>query len=252
MKRIFLIHLMMLLAAVTGAMASPFDEANRQFAAGEFTAAAASYEKFIAESGPDASAYYNLGNSYQSLKKYGPAIVAYERARLLTPRDPDLLANLALARKAATLFEDTGMNPRVAAVVDYLSRNEWSWLVAGGALVLGMLAMLHGVVKFRVRWKQLLGLGGAILAGIGIGVGSVALFLRSEDASRGIVLSENATIRISPFEKADALGTAGTGRTVRLGEKSGVFRYVRVPGTNLQGWLADAEVAAIDPDGSGS
>jgi hypothetical protein len=39
---------------------------------------------------------------------------------------------------------------------------------------------------------------------------------------------------------------------VRLGEKSGDFRFIEIPGTDLQGWLADKDVAAvIPPDGAG-
>ena len=123
----------MLLSAgrIIGYSPTSSSEANQQFKSGDFAGAAAAYEKIIAAEGPRASVYYNLGNSYQQLKQYGPAILAYERARLLTPRDPDLLANLALARKAATAFEETGLHPWLDAVVNHLSRNEWSWLVAG-------------------------------------------------------------------------------------------------------------------------
>ncbi len=120
------------LIALCAADAGPMDAANRQFDAGDFSAAAAAYEEILTERGPDAAVLYNLGNSYQSEKRYGPAILAYERARLITPRDPDLLTNLALARKAATAFEENGSaHPRRDAVLGYLSRNELSWLVVG-------------------------------------------------------------------------------------------------------------------------
>lgn len=250
MKRNFLICLIVWFAGVASSPATALDEANQQFTSGEFLAAVASYEKLIADQGPDATVYYNLGNAYQSQKLYGPAILAYERARLITPRDPDLLANLALARKAAAAFEDSGMNPRLEAVLGHFSRNEWSWLVAGGALVLGGVALLRGVVKFQVRWLRQLSVTVAVFAGIGMVAGSAALYLRRGDASRGIVLSENATVRLSPFEKAESLGTAGPGRVVHLREKSGDFHYVEVPGTSLHGWLAGADVAAITPEES--
>ena len=93
--------------------------ANQRFKAGDFAGAAAAYEKILSAEGPRASVYYNLGNAYQNLKQYGPAILAYERARLLTPRDPDLLANLALARKAAAAFEETGRDPRLDAALEF-------------------------------------------------------------------------------------------------------------------------------------
>ncbi len=239
-KKLFLGLLCFLLGSLSGS-ATAFDDANQRFKSGDFAGAAAAYEKIIAADGPRASVYYNLGNSYQQLKQYGPAILAYERARLLTPRDPDLLANLALARKAATAFEETGLHPWLDAVVNRLSRNEWSWLLAGSALFLGVLAVLAGVVKLPRRGIMV----SATMAGLLIAAAGTALYLRRGDAIRGIVLSEDATVRLSPFEKAESLGTPGPGRTVRLGAKSGDYQYIEVPGANLKGWLAIKDVEVI-------
>jgi hypothetical protein len=221
--------------------ANGLDQANQQFKAGDFAAAAATYEKILETEGPSAAVFYNLGNSYQQLKQHGPAILAYERARLLTPRDPDLLANLAIARKAATAFDETVYHPWVDVVINRLSRNEWSWLVAGAALFLGALALACGVMRLSRRGVS----AAAGLALLVISAGSAALFLRRSEAVRGIVLSESATVRLSPFEEAESLGTPGPGRVVRLGSKSGDFQYIEVPGANLQGWLANKDVAAI-------
>ena len=181
---------------------------------------------------------------FRSLKQYGPVILAYERARLLTPRDPDLLANLALARKAATAFEESGLNPRLEAALNYLSRHEWSWLVVGGALLVGVLAVVGGVVKLPQRLRTVALMTGGV-AGLVIVAGAAALYLRRDEAGRGIVLTENATVRLSPFEKAESLGTPGPGRLVHLGVETGGFRYVEIANTNLKGWLAGNDVAAI-------
>jgi tetratricopeptide (TPR) repeat protein len=239
-----LLGLLCLLLGSSSVFASDFDAANQQFKSGDFAGAAAAYEKILATEGPRAAVYYNLGNSYQSLKQYGPAILAYERARLLTPRDPDLLANLALARKAATAFEDSGRNPRLEAALNYLSRNEWSWLVAGAALLVGGLAVVGGAVKLPQRVRLLVVISSG-MAGLAIVVGAAALYLRRDEADRGVVLAEGATVLLSPFEKAESLGTPGTGRSVHLGAKTGDFHYVEVAGTNLKGWLAAKDVAAV-------
>ncbi len=239
-KNLFLCLFCFLLGSVSGS-ATAFEDANQQFRSGDFAGAAAAYEKILESEGPRATVYYNLGNSYQQLKQYGPAILAYERARLLTPRDPDLLANLALARKAATAFEETGLHPWLDAVVNRLSRNEWSWLVAGSALFLGVLAVLAGATKLPRRGVLI----SASVAGLLIAAAGTALYLRRGETVRGIVLSEGATVRLSPFEKAESLGTPGPGRIVRLGAKNGDFQYIEVPGASLKGWLADKDVAVI-------
>jgi tetratricopeptide (TPR) repeat protein len=239
-KNLFLTLFSFLLVTTSG-FASAFGDANQQFKSGDFAGAAAAYEKILATEGPRASVYYNLGNSYQQLKQYGPAILAYERARLLTPRDPDLLANLALARKAATAFEEAGLHPWLDAMVHRLSRNEWSWLVAGSALFLGLLAVVGGVVRLPRRGVMI----STSVAVLLIATAGSALYLRRGEAVRGIVLSEGATVRLSPFEKAESLGTPSPGRIVRLGAKNGDFQYIEIPGANLEGWLASKDVAAI-------
>lgn len=227
--------------------AEDFDAANQQFTAGDFAAAAAGYEQILAARGPCAAVLYNLGNSYQRLGRIGPAILAYERARLLTPRDPDLLANLALARKAAAAFEEPARHPRLEAALTYLSRNELSWLVAGSALVLGGLALVGGVLRWPRPMLRQAAVVLACLTSLAMLAGGTVLYLRRGEASRGIVLPEAATLRLSPFEKAESLGTQGPGKIVHLGEKSGDFHYIEVPGVNLRGWLADKDVAAITP-----
>lgn len=227
------------------AAASDFDDANRKFESNDFAGAAEAYEDLLASEGPRAAVFYNLGNSYQKLEKFGPAILAYERARLLTPRDPDLRANLALARKAAAAFEESGLDPRLRAVIHFLSRNEWSWLVAGSALFLGILMSVLGSVKPLSRGMRQLVAASCSLAGFLLIMGATALSMTRGEAKRGVVLSESATIRLSPFKAAEALGTPGPGRMVQLGEVNGEFCYIEVPGTTLRGWLAREDVAAV-------
>lgn len=242
MKQLLICLLGFLIASMT-CFATAFDEANKKFSVGDYAAAAAAYENLLSREGPRASVYYNLGNSYQQLKQYGPAILAYERARLLAPRDPDLLANLARARKAAAAFEESARHPWLDAAVNHLSLNEWSWLLAGAALFLGMLAVVAGAVRLPRRGLVV----SACVAACFIAIAGTALHLRRGEALRGIVLTESATVRLSPFEKAEALGTPGPGRTVKLGTKRGDFQYIEVPDAGLKGWLASKDVAAIMP-----
>lgn len=227
--------------------ASALDAANERFKSGDFAGAAAAYEEILSTEGPRASVYYNLGNSHQQLKQYGPAILAYERARLLSPRDADLLANLTQARKAVEKHgrdtRATSLHPWLEAALNCLSRSEWSWLLAGSSMFLGVLAVVAGVVKLPRRSLVI----STSAMGLIIAISGTALYLRRGEAVRGIVLSETAAVRLSPFEKAESLGAPGAGSVVELGAQSGKFRYVEIPDSGLSGWLADGDVAAISP-----
>ncbi|MBU4304714.1 MAG: tetratricopeptide repeat protein [Candidatus Omnitrophica bacterium] len=74
-----------------------FYKANNDFKQGDYESAAAEYEKLIAAGVESGNVYYNLGNAYFKAGHLGKAIVNYERAKRLIPRDSDLNANLVFA-----------------------------------------------------------------------------------------------------------------------------------------------------------
>ena len=57
------------------------------FAAGRYREAAAALEEEIKTSGESSTRYANLGNCYYLLGDLGHAVLSYERATLLDPRD---------------------------------------------------------------------------------------------------------------------------------------------------------------------
>ncbi len=237
--------LLLTLAMISTAFSADFEKGNEWFKTGDFAKAAEAYERDLAAHGPDAAVFYNLGNARQREKKYGPAILAYERAKALTPRDPDLRANLAMARKAATAFEEAGTNPRLEQAAFFLSLNEWSWLVAGAALILGGISLAFGAVEIRRTWVRRVAVAAAGLAVVLAGIGWAVLHWRSGEMERGVILVENAPVRLSPFKTADPVGTAASGRIVKTGERNGDFRWVELPGADLRGWVADSDVATV-------
>lgn len=75
-----------------------FFEANRAYKDDRYSAAVEGYRKLVDDGYVSGHIYYNLGNAFFRLGEVGQAILFYERARLLIPRDDDLLFNLAHAR----------------------------------------------------------------------------------------------------------------------------------------------------------
>ncbi|NQV41905.1 MAG: tetratricopeptide repeat protein [Candidatus Marinimicrobia bacterium] len=73
-------------------------QGNGYYEKGDFESAIASYEKVLATEMVSPALHYNLGCAYFSEKQYGRAILQFEKARQLSPRDPDILHNLEYAR----------------------------------------------------------------------------------------------------------------------------------------------------------
>lgn len=217
-----------------------FEEANAAFRGGDYQKAADGYEKVLRSKGHSAAVYYNLGNAYQKMEMYGSAILAYERARLIDPRDPDLRANLELARKAVSAFDGETGN----VFLHYFSRNEWTWVVVVTAFIGAGIVFLAGCKRFEKRWMKRAAVGGICVSVVVIVVAGTVLFLRSGEGDRAVVVSKDAVIRLSPFGTAGSVGTPGEGRMVTLGKQKGDFWYVT--GEGMSGWMAERDVERVE------
>src|SRR5258705_237395 len=78
-----------------------FAVANKLYYENKFGDAAVAYERLIQSGRASAAVYFNLGNAWFKSGQLGRAIAAYRRAESLTPRDPDVRANLQFARNQA-------------------------------------------------------------------------------------------------------------------------------------------------------
>ena len=130
--------LTVLLFALTGkAMAedpsSAFDAANRLYDQGKYAEAATGFEKLIQSKNTSLALYYNLGNAFYKSGQMGRAIGAYRTAERMTPRDPDLRANLRFARNQV-------QGPTQASAtwqhwIGRLTVNEWTLLATAARLI---------------------------------------------------------------------------------------------------------------------
>jgi tetratricopeptide (TPR) repeat protein len=71
--------------------------ANQAYKENRFQDAIDGYKQIIDSGHKNGHLYYNLGNAYFRMNELGKAILCYERARLLIPRDADLNFNLRYA-----------------------------------------------------------------------------------------------------------------------------------------------------------
>jgi tetratricopeptide (TPR) repeat protein len=75
-----------------------FENANKLYEHGKFAEAAALYTNLVQSGQVSSALYFNLGNAFFKAGQMGRAIGAYRQAEQMTPRDPDLGANLRFAR----------------------------------------------------------------------------------------------------------------------------------------------------------
>ena len=94
-------------------------EANARYERGEYAEAAQQFEALIGRGYRDAAVYHNLGNAYIESGDLSRVVLNYLRAEELSPRDPDILANLALAHGRTVDQLEAEGDSLVASVSDF-------------------------------------------------------------------------------------------------------------------------------------
>ena len=185
-----------------------FEQGNQLYLEGDFTGAAEAYEAVLDAGFESLALHYNLGNAYFKAGELGRSILSWERARSLAPNDPDVLANLELARsQTADAIEPLPRFWLFAAAswwVGLLPRAALIALVAAAWLALGV-----GVaVRVLARRDDVRGVGtwAAVASAVVVLVFGTNLFVRElgiGSAERAVILADAVPVRSAPADADD-------------------------------------------------
>lgn len=221
-----------------------FKAANRLYDAGKFAEAAAVYEKVEPKT---AHVYYNLGNAWFREGKLGQALLNYERARRLAPRDPDILANLKFAERQLGVG-DVNAAPRAVqrflrSAIESRTATEWSvYELIGLWLTVLAVAMTIYIPKTRMTFRVI-----ALAGFVGLAASTFALgyeVINDRAAPRVIVLSAETEARFAPMPDSTIHFKLAEGTNVAVREDRGQWLFVeRADGQ--QGWVKSDAVERI-------
>jgi hypothetical protein len=231
------------------AFAAPSDDfksANQLFDTGKFTEAAAVYEKIEPKT---AHVYFNLGNAHFREGKLGLAILDYERARRLAPRDPDIAANLKFAEQRLGV-DDVNAPPHawqrfLRSIIESRSPTEW-----GGYEVaaLWLTALAIGVCIYIPRLRTGL-LAIAAVAFVGFAASVFALgreVLNERTAPAAVVVVTETDARFAPMPDSTIHFKLTEGTRVVIREDRGQWLFVeRADGQ--QGWVKSDSIERVVP-----
>ena len=213
--------------------AAPFDTANKLYEQGKYAEAIAAYEALRGQGLTSVALLFNLGNARLKAGDIGKALGAYLEASHLTPRDPDIRANLQFARKQVQGPTLSG-NP-LHAWLSRFTLNEWGasaavavWLVFAQLIAV----QLWPAAKAALRpWT----LTAAALAVVII-AGTGTAYSLEKSGLYGVVVVEKAQVHSSPFEGSDKTFDLQDGAEVRiLDEKEGWIQVTTDP--RRTGWI---------------
>lgn len=215
-----------------------FEAANRLYEQGKFTDAAAAYQKLLESGQASAALYFNLGNARFKAGQLGSAIAAYRQAGQISPRDPEVRANLQFARNQVQ--GPTRAAARWQLWLRRLSLNEWTVLAAAGVWLWFLLLI---VLQWRPALKPALR-NPAIAAGVGAAVlcACLAAALYEARFSNGaIVVTHEATARHGPLEESPTAFTLNDGAELRVLDRKDDWLQVSTDARRI-GWLKRDQV----------
>ena len=227
------------------------EEAKKAYDAGEFRRALDYYASKLDPRHVSPALLYNMGNCYHQLGDYPRALICYERARRLQPRNSDITGNLELTRNKL------GLPPKyvvespadfLLAARDYLRLDEWLVVCAAG-LTLMLIALGLFVRRKSDRWQW------PFYAGIVVTVVCAAALIAkvsADDPAREAVV-------VVPVAPLYSLPSAESGREkqplkagteVLIEEKRADWIRVRLENGD-EGWVRSDDLALIWSDSPG-
>ena len=224
-----------------------FSSANAMYDEGKYSEAAAEYEKIMDggyESGP---LYFNAGNAYFRAGNIGKAVLNYERAARLMPRDADLRTNYGYA--------SAGVKDRVLA-----KRALWDWgpfRRYSAALTVNEITLIASACFLAVLCLFVIGLvfpairrhcaAVSVLAVILLAINIALLTHRvASESGSCVVTVPAANAMYGPFESATKFFSVSEGMHLEiLEEKDEWVKVKRADGKT--GWLKKGDVEEVRP-----
>ena len=220
-----------------------FSEANKLYAEGKFSEAAKIYEA-LAKTKPSAEIYYNLGNAYFKANQIGKAILNYERAKRLAPRDGDVRANLAYVNRLIEYKVEDKRNfyvRQTTRLVSYFKFEE-CWLLFLASYSIFLIVLLIALIRKHPLFGRL----SAVLLTLLI-ISSCPMLLKFGETgmkNEAVVTVKQAEVRYGPSTQDRIAFRLVEGLKVTLPDhKEDWYRIRLLDGRS--GWIRDSEISII-------
>jgi tetratricopeptide (TPR) repeat protein len=220
-----------------------FLKTNAAFKKGAYQNAIQGYRSLLRAGHINGHVYYNLGNAWFRLNEPGRAILNYERARRLMPRDPDLKFNLSYARDQVTddIPEHKGIIGMTFFWLDSLSFSELFYAFAVINLLLWTLLAIR--LCFRADWITYALITVSVFWIIfGVSFGLKWHQIKTDD--RAVILKKEVSVLAGPDHKDTILFKLHAGAVVRYERSEDGWSLINIS-EKKRGWLKSGELGRV-------
>lgn len=237
------------LAVPVRAQEELFAQGNQRYQDGDYAGAVEAYRSVLQGGFESADLYYNMGNAYFKSGDLGRSILAWERARARRPHDPDVAANLELARSLTT--DDIEPMQRFWLVslaswwVRLIPRGVLIGVVAAAWLTLMAGTAVRILATSRARragaW---LASGGAVVVLI-LGTNLAVRELGIGRHERAVILADAVPVRSAPTDDDNlTLFEVHEGTCVRIDQETDAWAEIVLDDGKV-GWVPTAAYEVI-------
>jgi len=234
---LFLLPLTLLPAQPTQALQA----ANQAYQDKDYEQAIRGYEEILLKGYESEALYYNLGNAYYRKGEAGRAMLNYQRALKLDPRDENTLHNIEVVRAGLpdeiVQIQMSGVVKAWLSVQNALSTRAWS--AAGLALIwLGAAGLAVFLLSPARRRKKLGLLAGLLLISLSLLPFALAYGRSQQEffSRKAVIMVEAVALRAAPEAESKAGIQLHEGAVVEIMDAIGAWFKVRLSDTS-EGWL---------------
>ncbi len=228
--------------------ASLFAQGNQRYTQGDYEGAIRAYESILERGFESWQVYYNLGNAYYKRGEIGKAILNFERARRLNPRDEDIRHNLDLAN--LKVVDRINAIPEFFFVrwLKFLARllplATLGWLALGFYGVAASLWIVRLFARGKLRSTLTAVLIPAVAAWIALLTLAAYRFYIDRADTYAIVLVEKVDARSAPEQDGTEVFAIHEGVKVRIDRQENQWAKIRLADGKV-GWIPLSAVGRI-------
>lgn len=224
----------------TAKLQQMFLEASQAYDANRPAEAAEIYSTLVDQGYEAQELYFNLGNAYFKNGEIGQAVLNYRRAWNLTPRDPDVEANLRFALQSTSA--STPDYSKLTRLLFKLNSAEWITLATFSYWVSAILFVLFLLIRnLHAALARALAVSLSLLILSAAGLIHKAIARRTPEL---VVIESNQQALYAPLEGSKAFFALPEGSIVRQKEQAGT--WFKVTTGRQSGYLSSKACAPVD------
>lgn len=224
-----------------------FYTADHYYELREYQKALDGYLSILNSSLESGSLYYNIGNCYLKMGQLGRAILFYEKAEKLIPRDSDLKANLSYAISLVDSSSDAPTEMFIVKAIRSLfeAYSLRAVIFSATLLYLTVIAIMTVFTLKPIAGRRFRMILYAVIFIFLVNLSGVAVRYYDERIVRhGIVVQKDVECKYEPIDKSTTFYNLREGRRVVIINTRDGWRQVRRPDGKI-GWVKKESIEEI-------